>query len=205
MTMTMTIPGVPILRSGKGFNGVNCPTEGCDFTLADLDAIEAAHWATREALFVPLKIGHKDRDGAPAHGWVENVKRSGDRLLADLVGVTPELAEAIRAKRYRSRSVELRREFQVGGVTYPLVLVGLALLGAELPAVDGLGDIALAHEHHPCGCPDPLAPTPEELLYARQLGVSTAALVEQKAKDAATLRQGEQDAIKILQQLGGNE
>ena len=94
----------------------------------------------------PIKLGHDNKllstDGAPAAGWVENLRVVGDRLLGDLVKVPDAIAQMMKAGRLRKRSIEARRNFRVGGRSYPLVLTGLALLGAFLPAVDSLADVA---------------------------------------------------------------
>jgi len=145
---TESIPGVDILRVGEGFNGGGCPEGGCSFTAEDLDAIVQAYWATREARTPPLKLGHDadqqlvQQDGYPAAGWVANLRRLGDKLYADLLEVPKQLADLIRAGAYRFVSVELEKDMEVGGVTYPTALTGLALLGADLPAVDSLKGLA---------------------------------------------------------------
>jgi hypothetical protein len=109
---TTTIPHVPILRIGKGFQGLNCPIRGYEFTGDDLDDIERAYLETRGAVMIPVKIGHSDDqlmlDGMPAAGWVENVRRIADYLIADLTDVPARISALIQAKVYRNRSVELR-------------------------------------------------------------------------------------------------
>ncbi len=149
---TESISGVDILRIGEGFEGGGCPDGGCSFTADDLDAIVTAYWATREARTPPVKLGHDadqkivQKDGYPAAGWVANLRRLGDKLYADLLDVPKQLADLIRAGAYRFVSVELEKDMECGGVTYPTALTGLALLGADLPAVDSLKGLATLYQ-----------------------------------------------------------
>lgn len=91
---------------------------------------------------IPIKLGHNRRVGEPAFGWAENVRRDGDTLLADFTDVPPEIVDAINQKRYNAVSVELRNGVAFEGKSFPNVLGGVALLGAEWPAVKGLRPIS---------------------------------------------------------------
>jgi len=149
---TETLAGVDILRVGEGFTGGGCPPEGCAFTVEDLDGIVGAYWATRDSRTPPVKLGHDaeqalvQNDGYPAVGWVANLRRLGDRLYADLVDVPQKLADLIKAGAYRAVSVELEKGLTVDEKEYPLALTALALLGADLPAVDGLNGLAALYQ-----------------------------------------------------------
>jgi hypothetical protein len=144
--LTVDIPNVEILSVGS-WHGQGCPSSGCTFTTDDLDTIVASHAATAGSLRPPVKLGHDDdqkllqADGYPAAGWVTNLRRTGEKLIADLVGVPKKIAELMDAGAYRTRSVELDGNIDVGGTTYSILLTGLALLGADLPAVTSLADI----------------------------------------------------------------
>jgi hypothetical protein len=159
-----TIPGVAVLKVGRGFQGHGCPVKGCDFTVADLDDIALAYAETRYLRPVPIKIGHDDdqkvleSEGMAAAGWIENVRRVGVELYADFVDVPRRVAELIRSKSYRSRSAELST-ITVDGKRYRMALTAVALLGADLPAVPGLPDVVwFSHRHgHVCDCEDDLA------------------------------------------------
>jgi hypothetical protein len=119
------------------------------FTIADLDAIEASFDALRQSGRVPLKFGHGEddddqpfREGLPALGWVTRVARDGDRLVADFADIPQEVAQAIKAGRYKFTSVELLSDAtDAAGVTHPLVLDAVALLGADRPAVASVSDL----------------------------------------------------------------
>jgi len=118
------------------------------WTHADIDGIVDAYNKTKESVHAPLKLGHNDKqkiassdDDEPAIGWVENLKRVGDKLVGDFMNVPDKLADLIEKGAYRSRSAELYPDFEVAGTTYKWLLTGVALLGGRLPAVNGLDDI----------------------------------------------------------------
>jgi phage I-like protein len=147
-----TIDSVPILRVGEGFPGTGCPPGGCKFTIEHLDEVVEAYWATKEALEPPIKLGHDENqallqeDGFPAAGWVSNLRRLGDRLLADLVNVPKQVADLIAAGAYHTVSAELLLNYDLNGQKFPKILSGLALLGADLPAIDSLGGITALYQ-----------------------------------------------------------
>lgn len=136
---TRDINGVEILREGT-WNGVPFPR-------ARLDQIVESHTALRGILDSPVKLGHSETqrllqaDGYPAAGWIENVRRVGSKLYADLRHVPAKVADLIDVGAIRKRSSEIRFDFEAGGRTWPAVLTGLALLGEQLPAVDSLSDM----------------------------------------------------------------
>lgn len=93
-----------------------------------------------------IRLGHTGGladlgDSAPSLGRVRNLRREGDRLLGDFVGVPAPLA-AIIPTAYARRSVELLEAVRTAaGRTYKAVLTGVALLGVTPGAVTGLADI----------------------------------------------------------------
>lgn len=219
---TRTVSDVPILRTGKGFRGQGCPEDGCDFTEGQLDALVDAYRATKGDLEPPVKLGHDDNqkllqeDGYPAAGWVANLRRRGDRLYADLLNVPKKIAELIRAGAYRYVSVELNKDFEVNGAKYPLILTGLALLGADLPAVPGLGSIERLYQSLRMRLADgahvfvfetdfalsrAAELTPQEIRIAQQLGIDSPEyrlrLRRQKLNDRLEALEGASDARKL--------
>lgn len=136
MLTTRDIPGVEILSVGT-WHGTGCPPKGCEFTTADLDRIVADYTAQGSDFAAPVKLGHDDNqkllqtDGYPAAGWLSNLRREGEKLLADLLKVPAKIADLMDVGAYRTRSVELEDDR----------LTGMALLGADLPAVENLSDI----------------------------------------------------------------
>lgn len=99
----------------------------------------------------PLKLGHAEAQafirqsngsGAPALGWVSSLRVSGDKLLATFASVPSTLVDLIKQRLYNSVSIEFRDQIDFNGVVFPNVLTAVAILGAELPAVKGLKDLA---------------------------------------------------------------
>lgn len=108
----------------------------------DLDDMVAAA-ADTEVDHAPLKIGHVDPrfDGEPALGWLANVRRVGDKVVADLTDVPTKLAATVKHA-FRRRSVEIAWGVKTpSGKQYRAALTGLALLGVTPPAVKGLADV----------------------------------------------------------------
>ena len=76
----------------------------------------------------PIVIGHPEHD-SPAYGWIEALKREGDRLLAKPKQLVEEFKDWIRKGLYKKVSIAL----------YPdLSLRHVGFLGAVPPAVKGL-------------------------------------------------------------------
>jgi hypothetical protein len=136
---TVTIPDVELVRVG---NWASALSGRVPITGDDLDAMVAAA-SDPEVDHAPLRIGHVDPrfDGEPALGWLSNVRRVGDSLVADLTDVPAKLAATIRSA-FRRRSAEIAWGVKTpAGRTYRAALSGLALLGVTPPAVKGLADV----------------------------------------------------------------
>lgn len=118
------------------------------FTRDDWDEAVRASVALRESLDPPIKLGHAEdqlflqEDGLPSAGFVRNLRRDGDTLVADLIDVPDQVAALVKSGRLAKRSIEAVRNLEIAGKRWPFVLTGLAFLGADLPAVSGLADIA---------------------------------------------------------------
>lgn len=140
--ITRTIRGVEILREGI-FHG----NQEIVVTTDRMDEMVEAFEATKGVLDPPLKLGHDEdqrllqEDGFPAAGWVESLRRVGSRLLADFVRIPAKVADLLEVGAFRKRSSEVMFDMEIGDRTWPTVLVGVALLGEDLPAVSGLDDI----------------------------------------------------------------
>lgn len=129
--------------------------KGVPISEADLDTLVANHAALKDHLHPPVKLGHSGAqilkgqdDGDPALGWIERLERAGSMLIAHLANVPTVVREAIDAKRYRAQSAEIWLDWtqhpwernRKTGVTGK-VITGVALLGAELPAVSNLKEL----------------------------------------------------------------
>ena len=86
-----------------------------------------------------LKIGHtQDKPGAPAYGWVTNLRKVGGKLVADFESMHDSVLQALKDRRYDRVSSEIYFGLKRGGKTFRRALKAVALLGAEVPAVAGL-------------------------------------------------------------------
>ena len=119
------------------------------FTADDFAAAVAAQ--DDSAVRSPIvKLGHTDPrfDGEPAIGRVINMRCSanGQTLIGDIAGVPAGIAE-IWGSAWPSRSIEATYQFRTAtGHTHAFVVTGLALLGAALPGVENLADIAALYD-----------------------------------------------------------
>src|SRR5262245_39602333 len=96
-----------------------------EFTLSDLDAKVQAFAA--RPFSVPLKIGHGEVSGLPAFGWVSNVYRQGDTLVADFQDVPAWVFDSVFVRHeYDHVSVEVFFNLKVDGKTYSRVLKAVA-------------------------------------------------------------------------------
>lgn len=118
---------------------------GMEFSQADLQSMVSAFESLREYLKAPLKFGHNDdqpmTDGQPALGWVDKLWVEGSKLMARFKDMPKIVYDAIKAKRYGKVSIELDIDVDHKGKNYPYVLSGVALLGADIPAVSVLKDL----------------------------------------------------------------
>ena len=123
---------------------------GFPFTLNDLRKMAASFMALGDVLKVPLKLGHNDEqemtDGQPALGWVTgmsvNEETTPPKLVAEFDDVPDVVFQAFEKKLYRSVSIELDFDVTHKGTPYEFVITAAALLGADMPAVNVLNDLA---------------------------------------------------------------
>lgn len=97
-----------------------------------------AEAAAKAGYHIPLKQGHTPDEGAPALGWVENVRRVGSKLVADFVDMTTEVYEQIKSRRVGQVSPEIWWNMKNAAGTFRRALKAVALLGAEVPSVPNL-------------------------------------------------------------------
>jgi hypothetical protein len=95
---------------------------------------------------VPLKIGHAEKSGGRAYGWVRNLRRVGDKLIADFTDIGSDLFRVIKQRGYDQVSSEIFWNLERNGRKFRRVLRAVALLGAEVPGVSGLAPLrTVAH------------------------------------------------------------
>ncbi len=99
-----------------------------------------------QVLGVPIELVKGEHGkGQIALGYVDSLQRKGDKLLATFKGVPEAIADLVEANLYSNVSAEI-------DVTNDKpALTGVALLGAEQPAVDVLKGLELAGVHSALG------------------------------------------------------
>jgi hypothetical protein len=137
---TKQIKNVEILKAGR--------YKGTDYTEKDLDLfVENFNNKIAEPT---LTLDHDEKltDSVSkefkvaALGYVESLKRVGDKLYADFKQVPKLIAELIEAGPLKQRSVEFFKAFKTSsGTTLKNVLTGVTFFGSGLPAVAGMSDL----------------------------------------------------------------
>lgn len=152
---TATIKDVALVSVGTWAAATGVTT----VTRSDLESMLAAH-ADQLVDHAPVKLGHASAlndaigDGNPAYGWVVPTRIGTNAagkvtLFGDLVGMPAQLAD-VAPTAYRRRSVEIAWDVKTpAGKTYRAALVGIALLGAQAPAVKGLDDVLALYSAQP--------------------------------------------------------
>ena len=142
---TFDIDEVEIFRTG-----VWTDSEGreIEYTKEDLQAMADAYAELKGSFEAPVKLGHDESqallitDGLPAAGWLANLRVKGESLVADLKDVPRKVYELIKSNGYKKRSLEVIHNFRgEAGKVYRHVAAGLALLGANLPAIGSLSEM----------------------------------------------------------------
>lgn len=125
-----SIKGVEIFAPGTH--------NGDAYTERDIDDMVDA--AAKLDFRPAIKVGHtkNDNPGAPAYGYVENLRKQGGKLVADLTDMHDSVVDAIRSKAYDRLSSEIYFNLKRGGNQYRRALKAVALLGSEVPAVASL-------------------------------------------------------------------
>jgi hypothetical protein len=121
---------IDIFRAHSGENG--------DFTEKDIqDIVNNYNPEFHEA---PAVVGHPKTNG-PAFGWVEKVRKLGDRLQAKFKdNVDPTFEQMVKDGKFTKRSSSLYRTDK------GLSLRHVGFLGAQPPVVKGLADISFSQE-----------------------------------------------------------
>lgn len=105
------------------------------FSEADLDAIATSYDPAK--LEAPLVFGHPAVSD-PAFGWVKSVQREGGKLFAQLAQVPDAVRQLVQDGRYKYVSMSLMPDRKT--------LRHVGLLGAAVPAINGLGPISLSSD-----------------------------------------------------------
>lgn len=149
---TLDVLGVPIWTTGT-FHGFGSPPEGDRFTPEDLDLMARNMRELEDEVDPRVYAGH------PLHpllkllarpkGRVRNIRRMGNTLYADLIGVDPAFWEAaVRDGARLSPDIAMRYVSPRTGKEYRLVITGLGVLGAHPPANTVLPPLGVSPETH---------------------------------------------------------
>lgn len=156
---------------------------GFPFSVADMRGMVEAFKALKDNIQVPLKFGHNDEqpmtDGQPALGWVADVwleekgKDGKPKLMAKFIDMPKVVIDAIKKRLFKNVSVELAFDATHKGKVYDYALTGVALLGADLPAVNTLADLQafMSRDANQGG-----------LVFSRQMAFSALDYAESKPK-----------------------
>jgi hypothetical protein len=125
------LKGVEIFRVGTW--------NGDKYTVADLD--DMIDNFGRTGYRVPVKLGHAERSGDRAFGWVTALRRKGDKLIADFADIPDKVYDVVRERGYDGVSAEVYWNIKRNGRTFRRALKAVALLGAETPAVSDLAPL----------------------------------------------------------------
>jgi len=122
-----------------------------DYFVNDLQELAKAGNSIAETYSIAIKDPELEKifkDGAPALGWLRNFRVVGEKLITDLKSVPRKIAQLIQAGAYRKKSLEIVPNYkdEVSHTTYKRAPVGLALLGAEQPAVGSINDLFKLYE-----------------------------------------------------------
>lgn len=105
------------------------------YTIADIDKM-ISKFNEAEFPTVPIVVGHP-ADNSPAYGWVEALKREGEKLYASFKDVAKEFSEAVNKGLFKNRSIS----------HYPdLMLRHIGFLGAMPPKVKGMEPFCFADD-----------------------------------------------------------
>ena len=121
---------IAIARTGHFTDSQGRPQS---FSEADLDAIAASYDPAK--LEAPLVFGHPAASD-PSFGWVKSVQREGGKLFAQLAQVPDSVRKLVQDGRYKYVSMSLMPDRKT--------LRHVGLLGAAVPAIDGLGPVSLS-------------------------------------------------------------
>ncbi len=128
--MSDTTVRLAIARTGSFTDSQGRPQS---FSEADLDAIAASYDPAK--LEAPLVFGHPAVSD-PAFGWVKSIRREGGKLFAQIAQIPDAVRKLVQDGHYKYVSMSLMPDRKT--------LRHVGLLGAAVPAIDGLGPVSLS-------------------------------------------------------------
>ena len=145
-SQTYELKDVEVFSKGKW--------NGHEITDKDLDDIVNGTNEIIDKIKPRVKLGHDDKQellhksGLPAGGWITKLKRVGDKILVNIKEVPKVLYDLIKNGAYKRISSEILDNYNEPSTKkiYKKVLSAIAFLGADLPAVTNLKDIAALYD-----------------------------------------------------------
>lgn len=117
---------------------------GDSYSVADLDEMVKAYHETAGKFDPSIKLTHDHPKGWPAVGWVKDLRRVGEKLVADFVKIPKKVFEMIQAGGFRGKSAEVLWGPKVDGKEYKYLLKAVAILGVDPKAVETIDDMISA-------------------------------------------------------------
>ena len=118
--------------------GTHTANNGQTISVTEQDLDEIIKNFSEKNPDVPLVIGHP-KINAPAYGWVDKLKREGNKLFASFKEVSNEFSQWVNKGLYKNRSISLAE----GNV-----LKHIGWLGAEPPAIKGLENYQFSEDEN---------------------------------------------------------
>jgi len=122
--------------------------KGDVYTEEDLDHMVDAFNVFKNNWTPVLKCGHSGKQEQPALGYITELNRVGNKLVATIANIPKIVYTAIKKGLFKRVSAEIFWNY-IDGTTkeiYPRVLKALALLGTSIPAVSSLKELEVFFE-----------------------------------------------------------
>ena len=98
----------------------------------------------------PLKCGHLSKhtesQGEISFGWARSLRYEKPFIVADFEVPKDVYQNYLKNKKLRFKSAEIVENFKRNGVEHGPTMIGVALLGASIPAVSDLGSVGIPYE-----------------------------------------------------------
>ena len=97
---------IEVFKTGKHISSDGREFNSTEQTMNDILQIYNFRISESESNIAPLVIGHP-KDNQPAVGWIEKLGRRGNKLVAKIKDISPEIAEQIKESKFKKVSISL--------------------------------------------------------------------------------------------------